>query len=147
MTYLTAFVELFRFIKRYRDRAEARLNREASERAEERLHQRAMLETIFSKIVESQKVQAESIISLADAQRSQSNVMQTWLDGFKIADPTPQPPSVVRPEEEWLREQQRLMTLGGDGVDYDNLPPEFQLAYDLARGFNQDEDIEPEREG
>jgi hypothetical protein len=133
MSYLTAFVELFRFIKRYRERVETRLAREADERAAERAHQRAMLETIFGKMVESQKVQSESILALADAQRSNADVMKTWLDGFKIADPAPMRPVVAKTdEEEWVKEQLELAKLGLADIDVADLPPEFQLAYQLA---------------
>jgi len=132
MTYLTAFIEFFRFIKHARERAEARYALEAEERAAERAHQRALLETIFSKQVEGQRVTADGLLAIADAQRAQAGVMQTWLDGFKIIDPTPTPPQVVRPEEEWVREQLRLEELGISDASL-QLPPEFQLAYELAQ--------------
>jgi hypothetical protein len=140
MNYLTVFFEIFRFIKRYRERQDARLQREADERAAERAHQRALLETIFSKMVESQKVQSESIMALADSQRATANVMQTWLDGFKISDPSPQRPSVANnDEEEWLKEQLQLAKLGLPAdIDLSQLPPEFKLAYELAHS-NDDE--------
>ena len=133
MTYLTAFVELFRFVKRYRERVDARWQRDADERAAERAHQRALLETIFSKMVESQKVQSDSILALADAQRSNADVMKTWLDGFKISDPAPAKPVVANTdEEEWVKEQLELSKLGLADLDLNTLPPEFQLAYALA---------------
>lgn len=143
MNYLTVFFEIFRFIKRYRERQEARLQREADERAAERAHQRALLETIFSKMVESQKVQSESIMSLAESQRATANVMQTWLDGFKIADPTPQRPSVANSDEEaWVKEQLQLAQLGlPTDIDLSQLPPEFKLAYELAHS-NDDEVVD-----
>ena len=141
MTYLTAFIELFRFIKRYRQRADARLALEAQERAEERAHQRAMLETIFTKMVDAQRASNEGILTLADAQRAQASVMQTWLDGFRISDPTPTPASVVRPEEEWVREQLRLDELGLADASL-NLPPEFSLAFQLAQQDSGDFDRE-----
>lgn len=125
--------EFFRFIKHARERTERRLALEAQERADERAHQRAMLETIFTKLADSQKGSNESIIALADAQRAQAAVMQTWLDGFKISDPSPAPPVVVRDDEEWLREQLRLNELGLADLSIDSLPPEFQLAYELTR--------------
>ncbi len=133
MSYLTAFYEIFRFIKRYRDRQAALRADEAEERAAERAHQRAMLETIFSKIVESQTVQSESILALADSQRASAAVMQTWLDGFRIADSTPQPPTVANSAQQWVKEQLDLGQFGLDDVDLGTLPPEFQLAFELAR--------------
>jgi hypothetical protein len=144
-TFLSAFFELFRVIKRYRERQEARFVREAEERAAERAHQRALLETIFTKLVESQKVTSESVMALADAQRSQANVMQTWLDGFKISDPTPVKPQVVRPEEEWVKEQLRLNEIGLADAAL-QLPPEFQLAFELSK-LNQDSLEDFDREG
>lgn len=132
MAYLTAFIEFFRFVKHYRDRVERRLALEAEERERERAHQRALLETIFGKMLDSQKVQHESILALADSQRAQANVMQTWIDGFRVADTTPTPPSTVRPEEEWVKQQLGLAELGLGDLALDELPPEFQLAYELA---------------
>ena len=133
MSYLLAFVEFFRFIKHARERAERRLEREAFERAEERAHQRALLETIFSKIADSQRTQFEGLIAIAEAQRASSDVMKQWLDGFRIADPTPTKPSVAREEDEWVREQLQLAEHGlADIADLD-LPPEFQLAFELSR--------------
>jgi hypothetical protein len=131
MSYLTVFFEFFRFIKHYRERTEARLALEAQERAAERAHQRALLETIFTKLVESQRTTTDGILALADAQRAQAGVMQTWLDGFRLNDPTPTPATVVRPEDEWVKEQLRLDELGLADASL-NLPPEFRLAFELA---------------
>lgn len=133
MSYLQVFFEFFRFAKRYHERAERRLALEAEERERERAHQRALLETIFSKQVESQRLSHESILALADSQRAQANVMQTWIDGFRVADTTPAPPSTVRPEEEWLKEQLRLADFGLEDIAGLELPPEFQLAFELAK--------------
>lgn len=145
MAYLTAFLEIFRFIKRWRERADASLQREADERAAERAHQRAMLETIFSKIVESNKAQAEPIYALAESQRAYASVMQTWLDGFKISDPTPQRPSVANSDEQaWVAEQLQLAKLGLADIDMSDLPPEFKLAFELSK-MNQDHDSLPEQ--
>lgn len=143
MPYLTAFIELFRFIKRARNRADAAWQREADERAAERAHQRAMLETIFGKMVESQKVQSESILALAESQRANATVMQTWLDGFRINDPTPMRPSVAPSPDEnaWVKEQLGLAEMGLGDIEIDNLPPEFRLALELSR-MNHEEDSE-----
>jgi hypothetical protein len=142
MAYLTAFIELFRFVKRYRQRADARLAFEAQERAEERAHQRLLLETIFNKMVESQRVQADSLMAIADAGKAQAGVMQTWIEGFRVADTSPAPPSVVRDDEQWVKEQMRLKDLGlGDLADFE-LPPEFKLAFDEFQREAQDFDRE-----
>lgn len=132
-SYLQAFAELFRIIKRYRERQERRLEREAREREAERAHQRQLLETIFSKMVESQQVQSSSILALAESQRASASVMQTWLDGFRIADPTPQKPQVASNAQSWVKEQLNLGELGLGDVDLRTLPPEFQLAFELAQ--------------
>jgi hypothetical protein len=133
MAYLTAFFEFFRFIKHYHERAERRLALEAEERERDRAHQRAMLETIFGRMLDSNKVQHETFLALADAQKAQANVMQTWIDGFRVADTSPAPPSTVDDEKAWLKEQLRLGEVGLGDLDPGNLPPEFQLAYELAK--------------
>lgn len=133
MSYLLSFIEFFRFIKHARERSEARYTREADERASERAHQRAMLETIFTKLVDSQKANAEPIMALAEAQRANASVLQQWLDGFKIIDPTPMRPSVAHTDQDdWVKEQLELAKLGLADIDIDSLPPEFKLAYALA---------------
>ncbi len=59
--------------------------------------------------------------------------MQTWLDGFRIADPTPQKPQVASNAQSWVKEQLNLGELGLGDVDLRTLPPEFQLAFELAQ--------------
>jgi hypothetical protein len=115
---------------------------EARQREEEREHQHRMLDTLFTKLTEGQRMQNEPLMALAQAQTAQASVMQQWLESFRIADPTPQPPQVVRPEEEWMREQMRLAEVLGSDAVMPELPPEFQLAFELARQQSEDFDRE-----
>ena len=139
---MTAWVfrifEVFRFIQRYRDRQLAREETARQERREEREHQRLMLEAIFNKVVENSKQQSDAIIQLAKAQQSSADVLTTWLKGFQITNPNPEPPQTVRPEDEWAREQVRLREMGVPVDDPEfmenlDLPPEFRIAYELQR--------------
>lgn len=147
MSYLQLFFEFFRFIKHARERTEARLIREADEREAERAHQRQLLETIFSKMVESQKSQSESILALAESQRASAAVMQTWLDGFRVADPTPTPPQVASNAQAWVKEQLGLADLGLEDLESGELPPEFMLAFELAKREAQGSGPDFDREG
>lgn len=126
---LMAILETFRFVKRYRLRQAQARELERQERAAEREHQFTMLETIFSKMVEMQKVNNEGLLALAGAQQAQADVLATWLKGFQISDPSPQPPQTVREEDEWVAEQRRLMVAGDPDAFPVDLPPEFQLAF------------------
>ena len=123
MNYLRLFVELFRFIKRYRERELQRLAYEANERKLEREHQRLLVEGIFQRIVDLAQTMNVGVVEIAKAQMAQAASFQQWLDGFKIQDPSPavptSPDSVER--QAWLEE---------NGFPTD-LPPEFQLAYTL----------------
>ena len=139
MTYLTAFLEAFRFVRKFRLWLEAREDKRLAAAAAERAHQLAMLDTIFSKMVEFSRAQNEGMLEVAKAQLAQSNVMGEWLKGFHISDPTPIPPQVVRDEDLWRREQMAGLL--------DELPPEFKLAFDLdqlnkssleAEGFDRE---------
>ena len=139
MTYLTAFLEAFRFVRKFRLWLEAREDKRLAAAAAERAHQLAMLDTIFSKMVEFSRAQNEGMLEVAKAQLAQSNVMGEWLKGFHISDPTSIPPQVVRDEDLWRREQMAGLL--------DELPPEFKLAFDLdqlnkssleAEGFDRE---------
>jgi hypothetical protein len=147
LTYLQLFFEFFRFIKHARERAERRLQFEAEERAAERAHQRAMLETIFTKMVEGQRTQADSILALADSQKATAGVMQTWLDGFRISDPTPQAPTVASDAQAWVKEQLDLGSLGLGDIESGELPPEFELAFQLAKREREASGPDFDREG
>lgn len=136
MTYLTAFFEIFRFIKRWRERQQADLARQAAERAAERDHQLAMLETIFSKMLANSQVQAEAMVKLAEGQMEYAKVIQTWLEGFRINDPTPVAPIPTDPEPsnpvmDQLLELQQLGVI--DEIDINSIPAELQQAYLLAK--------------
>lgn len=138
MNYFLQFVQLFRFIQNYRNRQAAKEEAQRQERREEREHQRLMLEAIFSKMVEQAAVQADALIQLAKAQQASAEVLSSWLKGFQLSNPSPEPPQVVHPEQEWAREQMRLREAGlpVDNPDFMNtldLPPEFRLAYELQR--------------
>jgi hypothetical protein len=125
MAYLTAFIELFRFIKRSRERADARLRFQMEEASRERAHQLAMLDTIFSRMVDFARTQNEGMLEIARAQTAQAGVMGEWLKGFQVSDPTPVPPQVVRDEDVWERESMESLLK--------ELPPEFKLAFDLDK--------------
>jgi hypothetical protein len=129
MAYLQAFVELFRFVKRYRLRETERLNAERAERAAERLHQLEMVKTIFGSMVELSRENAAPIHKLAEAQSASAEVLSAWLKGFHIADPSPAPPQVADDEQEWKSEQLKELA--------EHLPPEFKLAFDLDK-LNQE---------
>ena len=136
MAYLTAFFEIFRFIKRYRERRLADIQREADERAAERDHQFRMLETIFTKMMETQKVQSDSVYALAESNKAYAEVMKTWLDGFKITDPTPAKPIPSEripsnPAMDELLEMQELGII--DPLDPESIPAELRQAYLLAQ--------------
>jgi hypothetical protein len=138
MAYLQAFVELFRFVKRYRLRETERLNAERAERAAERLHQLEMVKTIFGSMVELSRENAAPIHKLAEAQSASAEVLSAWLKGFHIADPSPAPPQVADDDEEgWRREQ--LAELAAAAA----LPPEFALALKL----HDEQSAEFDREG
>lgn len=140
MNYLTAFVELFRFLKRYRERKDAQRQFELEALREEREHQLKMLETIFSRMVDLSASNNAGILELAKAQQAQADVLATWLKGFHISDPTPTAPSVVRDEDEWTAEQRRKLLNGDPDAFPVDLPPEFQLAFaiDHLDKLNQD---------
>jgi hypothetical protein len=125
MTYLHSFIEAFRFIRKFRLWLDERHTRRLAAEASERAHQLAMLDTIFSKMVEFSRAQNEGMLEVAKAQLAQSNVMAEWLKGFHISDPTPLPPQVVRDEDLWMKENM--------GAVLDELPPEFRLAFNLDK--------------
>lgn len=139
MTYLTAFASIFRFIRNYRERQNAREVRAMAQRHAERAHELEMQELLFTKLIELSKVNQEGILELARAQAASTEVMATWLKGFAISDPAPAAPQVFSDEDAWAREQQQAMTaLAADST----LPPEFALALQLhqagAAGFDRE---------
>jgi len=134
MAYLTAFIEIFRFIKRYRERQAERLNAHRAEAASERAHQLAMLNVVADKLVEFTQSQQSGQLEIARALTAQADVMATWLKGFQISDPSPAPPQVVRDEDQWMREN--------SGSVLDHLPPEFALALKLQQEQNENFDRE-----
>ena len=122
-------------LARERARADARAEREA-----EREHQRAMLETIFTKMVEFSTENSKPIRELAEAQKAQAEVLMTWLKGFQVP-PEPTPSVTVREEDEFLAELQRTGTIPTDKIPV-GLPPELQLAWVLKQIESDGEPVE-----
>lgn len=123
--YLRAFFDLFRFIKRYRERQLAQQQREAAERAREREHQFQIIDSIATKLIDFAKTNQEGLIELAKASNAQAAVFQTWIDGFKPISSDPIPSSRVSEQDEYEREEQALMS------ELSAIHPDFALALKL----------------
>jgi hypothetical protein len=137
MTYLTSLFRVFRFIQNYRTR-QAELRAELRlEQREVRLHQIELLESIFDKVIEAQKVTNEGLLALAKAQSDQSQVMANWFKSFQ-ADPTP---SVMpKPAED-------LWVPATEGGLTDFYPPNFPEEFKLAFALHTNEGESFDREG
>lgn len=117
---MVAFVDVFRVIRRYRER-------QLETRRLEREHQLALVGQIVRSIeviTEGSAKQAEentkAISALASASASQAAAFSTWLGSFTTsASPTS---SVVRDADEIAAEDARLAA---------DLPEEFRLAFSL----------------
>lgn len=118
--WLTALADIFRFVKRYRER-------EATALQSERDHQLALITQLarsLEVITEGSAKQAEentkAIMALSASSAEQAKAFSSWIDSFKIAAaPTS---SVVRDDDEIAEEQARLE---------ESLPEEFRLAFAL----------------
>lgn len=124
--FLTMAFEAFRFIKKYRLRQAERERVEREERAKEREHQRLIVEAIASRLIDVVKTNQDGMLALAQSTSKYADVMQTWIKGFQIQNPEPEPSSTVRDEDEWAAEEKREME---HAIQF--LPAEFQLAYGL----------------
>ena len=133
MTYLITLLDSLRFIRRFRLWLDARQERRLQAEAAERAHQLAMLDTLFSKVVEFSRSQQEGQLEIAKALTANAGVMTEWLKGFHISDPTPIAPQVVR--EEWESDDVMKQLAA-------QLPSEFKLAFELDQ-FNQQSLEEP----
>jgi hypothetical protein len=131
MRVYRAIRQALAFVQRARDRREAALAAERKERADERDHQRLLIEGIATKLVEFSRVNQEGVMELARAQAATADALQTWIKGFHVPPETDMSPSVVREEDEWELEQERLAE---DPTRYiASLPPEFALALSLQK--------------
>jgi hypothetical protein len=125
--WLRALFEVFRFLKRRRERLNAQTRQERAERAEERQHQLDLLESLFSKIVTMAQEQQKGLLEVAKAQQAQAAVLTKWLEGFQNT-PEPEEPTIapsLRDEDDPMED---LTAALGD-VDPSELPPEFRLAF------------------
>lgn len=130
--WFSAFLKAVGFIRRYRERQEARRIADAAERAREREHQRLLIEGVAKELTKLLSAQSEPLIKLAEASAAQAEVMSTWLKSFQVSDPTPTPSQTVRDEDEWIDEQRRKLAVGDPTAFPVDLPPELQLAYSLG---------------
>jgi hypothetical protein len=129
---LTAFFEIFQFLRRRRECIDA-------QRAAERQHQLAMFDKalqMFETLTEGQTKQAAeqaaALIEIAKANAAQAETFATWLKSFQTAEaPTS---SVVREDDEFAAEQQRMFEQLGISPDSE-LPAEFKLALRLQQGI------------
>lgn len=130
MSYLTVFVEFFRFVKRYRERQEALRIAQATERHAERVHQLQLVETLFSKLIEHSKAQNEPLMEIAKAQQNMAETFSGWMKSFAIPEGQLQPLAPIAPQDEGWEFDDVL-----EGLDpkelAKNLPPEFSLAFQL----------------
>jgi len=124
---------MFGFIRRWRERQEAR-------EAQERAHQLAMLDrvtTMVENLSDSQTKQAAeqgaALVAVAKALAAQADVFASWMKSFQTTDaPTS---SVVREEDELAAEQARLFEeLGIEPGSA--IPEEFKLALQLQKGIS-----------
>lgn len=129
---LKAFFEIFQFLRRRRERLLA-------ERAAEREHQLAMLDKalqMFETLTEGQTRQAQeqaaALIEIAKANAAQAETFATWLKAFQAAEPPTS--SVVREEDEFAAEQQRMFEQLGI-IPSSGIPEEFKLALRLQQGI------------
>lgn len=127
-------LEPFRFIKHYRERADA-LRREMRE------HQLALIThttRALEILVEGQAKQVEestkALTEIAHSNTAQAEAFTTWIKSFQITEaPTT---STVRDEDEIADEQARLANhLGISPSAFADLPEEFQLAAQLRGDF------------
>jgi hypothetical protein len=137
MSYLTVFVELFRFIKRYRERQAAAAEVARRERADERAHQLALIDSVFKRLAEGEQARSAGLVAIADAIAQQAGTINTWLEGFKLADPSPTPSQTVTEEDEWRKE-----AFGEAAEMVAKLPAEFQMAFLADRMDNFDQELE-----
>ena len=80
----------------------------------------------------------EMVQTIAASQQKSSDVLQTWLEGFKVME---MPQSTTMRDEDEVREAIER-TLASDGgilpaIPHD-LPAEFQLAWQLKNGFDNE---------
>jgi uncharacterized membrane protein YqiK len=101
-------------------------------------NQRLMVEAIAKmsdRQADSLEKVGEMVKTIAEAQQKSSDVLQTWLDGFKVME-MPQP-STVRDEDEVRMTIER--TLSGENPILpampEGLPPELALAWQLRQTF------------
>lgn len=103
-------------------------------------NQRFMLEAL-TRMAEQQansltKV-GEMVERISEAQLKSANVLQTWLEGFKVAE-APES-STIRDEDEVRAAVERAIYADNPSLMPampDNLPPELQLAWQLKESFS-----------
>jgi hypothetical protein len=126
---LMAFLEPFRFIKRYRERV-------AAAAAAERAHQLAIVDRLagmIESLSDSQSRQltdvSTALVEIAKSNQAQAEGFSTWLKSFQIATSAPST-SVIREEDEVRAEQARFLEELGIPADAE-IPAELKLAFDL----------------
>lgn len=132
LSLFAQLIEPFRFFKHRRER-------KAHERALEREHQLAMLQSVTGMIealVDGQAKQASetaaALVEIAKSNQAQAEGFTTWLKSFQVTEPPTT--SVVREEDEFNEEQKRFLET--IGVAPGDVPEEFRLAFDLQRGIS-----------
>lgn len=124
---LVALVEPFRVFKHYRERQAQHDHMLHMERERERRHQLELMETIFTKMEETQRHTLEGFSEIAKGNIEMARAFSNWIELFKATSaPTS---SVIRDDDEWLAEQAKLKA---EGFPID-MPAEFQLAAVLHR--------------
>lgn len=110
----------------------ARARREARERAV-REHQLRMVELITNAVKEVASANSATLTPVLEAMTAQTAVLQTWLDGFKLTDPSPRPSDNRNEEHEALLAAQRELLAMGEDDDPLSKFPEFGLAFALEQ--------------
>lgn len=106
---LLAFAQWLNFPRRRRERI-------AKEKQEEREFMLDMIDTALDKVVELAKVQRDQSIAQSQSTAELAGVFKTYLEMFKAANDSTDPPSTVRAideyDDEMRRERERLKKRG-----------------------------------
>ena len=128
MKYLSAFIELFRFLRRRRERL-------AAEKAAEREHTLELVDRVLKSAEVQAELFAKTQIAQAEANTRQAEALGKWFEMFKVNnEAAQQTTSSVRPEDEhdeWQQREIKRLVEAGYPVEGS---PEEQLAYLISMG-------------
>lgn len=104
-------------------------------------NQRLMMEALTKlgeRQAESLEKVGEMVKTIADAQQKSTQVLQTWLDGFKVMD-LPES-STIRDEDEVKAAVDRVLMADSSIIPPmpDGLPDEFALAWQLKQSMKNE---------